>query len=403
MKKFKYIARDSAGKEYNGTLEAKDEMAVADILHDKGLVVVSVKASNSIDWEKLNEINIGGIPSKDKVIFMRQMSTMIAAGLSITKALEIMIQQVENPKFKSVVREVLASVESGKPLSVAFREQDKVFDTISLNLIQAGEESGNLNQVFDRLATELEASESLRKKIQSAMIYPIIIVVLIIAVIAIMMVVMVPAMSDIYSDFDTELPWVTRVLVAMSNFFVGYWWAVLLVLVLLVVIIKAYLDTEKGKQNFDKLIIKTPIVGPLIKKIQIAQFTRILALLLNSGLAIVKALDLTAMALSNTVFREGVTVAKNDVEKGGSLAIPIGRNPNFPLLVSSMISVGEETGEIGSVLNKVAEYYQEDVNNATDNISSLLEPVFLVIMGLAVGFIALGVYMPMFELSSAIG
>ncbi|HHX99096.1 TPA: type II secretion system F family protein [Candidatus Dojkabacteria bacterium] len=402
MKKFKYSARDKAGKEVAGEIEARDELSVADILHDRGLVVVSVK-ENSFDLQRLAEINIGGIPMKEKVVFMRQMATMIGAGLSLTKSLEIMIQQSGNKMFQRTLKSVLDSVQSGKPLSVAFREQEDVFDSITLNLIEAGEESGNLDVVLDKLATELEEKDALNRKIRSAMIYPTIILLVIIAVVLMMMFILVPAMSDIYNDFDAELPWVTRALMSLSDFFIKYWWGILLVLVLLFVGFKYYRSTEQGRKTTDKLLLKIPIFGNIVSKIQLSQFTRVLALLLSSGLSIIKALELTAESLNNTVFKDVVLSARTEVEKGGPIAIPIARSEYFPLLVSSMMSVGEETGELDAVLNKVADYYKEEVDNATTNLSSALEPMFLVIMGLAVGFIALSVYLPMFQLSQVMG
>lgn len=402
MKKFKYSARDKAGKEVAGEIEARDELSVADILHDRGLVVVSVK-ENSFDLQRLAEINIGGVPMKEKVVFMRQMATMIGAGLSLTKSLEIMIQQSGNKMFQRTLKSVLDSVQSGKPLSVAFREQEDVFDSITLNLIEAGEESGNLDVVLDKLATELEEKDALNRKIRSAMIYPTIILLVIIAVVLMMMFILVPAMSDIYNDFDAELPWVTRALMSLSDFFIKYWWGILLVLVLLFVGFKYYRSTEQGRKTTDKLLLKIPVFGNIVSKIQLSQFTRVLALLLSSGLSIIKALELTAESLNNTVFKDVVLSARTEVEKGGPIAIPIARSEYFPLLVSSMMSVGEETGELDAVLNKVADYYKEEVDNATTNLSSALEPMFLVIMGLAVGFIALSVYLPMFQLSQVMG
>lgn len=402
MKKFKYSARDKAGKEVAGEIEARDELSVADILHDRGLVVVSVK-ENSFDLQRLAEINIGGIPMKEKVVFMRQMATMIGAGLSLTKSLEIMIQQSGNKMFQRTLKSVLDSVQSGKPLSVAFREQEDVFDSITLNLIEAGEESGNLDVVLDKLARELEEKDALNRKIRSAMIYPTIILLVIIAVVLMMMFILVPAMSDIYNDFDAELPWVTRALMSLSDFFIKYWWGILLVLVLLFVGFKYYRSTEQGRKTTDKLLLKIPVFGNIVSKIQLSQFTRVLALLLSSGLSIIKALELTAESLNNTVFKDVVLSARTEVEKGGPIAIPIARSEYFPLLVSSMMSVGEETGELDAVLNKVADYYKEEVDNATTNLSSALEPMFLVIMGLAVGFIALSVYLPMFQLSQVMG
>ncbi len=403
MKKFKYSARDTSGKIINGNMEAKDAGAVTDILHDRGLIVVSIKEAFALDLERLAEINIGGVPMKEKVIFMRQMSTMVGAGLPLARALEIMVQQTSNPMFKRVLKEVLAAIQSGKTLANSFREQSEVFDPITLNLIEAGEESGNLDTILERLATELEESKSLGDKLRSAMIYPIIILVIIVVVMVLMMLVLVPSMAQIYGDFGAELPLVTRILMGMSDFFIKYWWAILVVLAVVFIGMKYYLDTAKGKRNFDKITLKIPVIGGIISKMQLSQFTRILALLLGSGLSIIKALELTAQSLTNEMFRDTVMAAKEEVEKGGALAIPIARSEYFPLLVSSMIAVGEETGEIDAVLEKVSQYYKDEVDVATSNMSSILEPVFLVIMGLAVGFIALAVYMPMFQLSSAIG
>ncbi len=403
MKKFKYSARDAQGKVLTGDIEAKDYNAVADILHDRGLIVVSVKEAAGIDLERLGEINIGGVPMKEKVVYMRQMATMVGAGLPLSRALEVMTQQTENPMFRKVLKGVLLSVQSGKSLSDSFRAEEEVFDEVTLNLIQAGEESGNLEVIMERLATELEEKNSLKNKLKSAMIYPIIILVVIIAVIVLMMIVLIPSMATIYSDFDAELPAVTKILMSMSDFFVHYWWAVLVVLAILIVGGKVYLDSEKGKRNFDKIVLKIPVIGAIVSKMQLAQFTRILALLLGSGLSIIKALELTGASLSNSMFKDTIIEAKNEVEKGGSLALPIARSEYFPLLVSSMIAVGEETGEIDAVLTKVSQYYKEEVDVSTTNMASVLEPVFLIIMGLAIGFIALGVYMPMFQLSSAIG
>ncbi|MDD4381967.1 MAG: type II secretion system F family protein [Candidatus Dojkabacteria bacterium] len=403
MKKYKYSARDNAGKIVEGDLEAKDSSSVADILHDRGLIVVSIRESFAFNLERLSEINIGGVPMKDKVVFMRQMSTMVGAGLPLTRALEIMVQQASNPLFKRVLEDVLSGVQSGKTLANSFREKEEIFDEISLNLIEAGEESGNLDSILEKLASELEDKKGLSDKLRSAMIYPAIILVIIIAVIVLMMFVLVPSMATIYGDFNAELPWATRFLMDLSQFFIKYWWAILVVLAVLVIGIKAFLDSKKGRRIFDKIVLKIPGVGAIVSKMQLAQFTRILALLLGSGLSIMKALELTALSLSNEMFRDTILSAKEEVEKGGALAIPIARSEYFPLIVSSMIAVGEETGEMDTVLNKVSEYYKDEVNVATSNLSSILEPVFLVIMGLAIGFIALAVYMPMFQLSSAIG
>lgn len=399
MKKFRYSARDSSGKEISGKIEARDRDAVTEILHDKGLIVVFVKDEFSIDLEELSQINIGGVPMKDKVVFMRQMATMVSAGLPLTRALEIMEQQVENPAFRKVISQVKASVESGTSLSDSFRQAGEVFDDITLNLIEAGESSGNLDIILTKLAVELEESKKLNDKLRGALIYPVIILVVIVAVVALLMFVLVPSMAEIYSEFGADLPWVTTFLINLSNFTLAYWWALLLIIAILIFGGKAYFDTPTGKRNKDKVMLKLPIVGNIVTKMQLAQFTRILALLLSSGLSIIRALELTAQSLSNQMFKEVVLESRNDVEKGGSLAIPVARSEYFPLIVSSMIAVGEETGELDNVLNKVAEYYKDEVDVATSNMSTTLEPVFLIVMGLVIAFIALAVYMPMFQLS----
>lgn len=404
MKKFKYFARDQAGKEIKGTIEARDIPAVTDVLHDRGLIVVDITEEMKFDLDSLNQINIGGVPMKEKVVFMRQLSTMISAGLPLTKALEILKQQASNPYFKRVLEDVSESVQGGFSLSQSFRNQsENVFDDITLNLIEAGEESGNLDVIFEKLATELEEKNNLASKIKSAMIYPAVIFVVIIVVIVIMMLVLVPSMADVYSEFNADLPWATQFMINVSDAFIKYWWVILTVLLVLVIGGKYFLDTDRGKRLKDEFVLKVPIAGTIITKMQLSQFTRILSLLLGSGLSIIKALELTAASLSNTVFRDAVNEAKKEVEKGGSLAVPLARDENFPLIISQMIAVGEETGEMDSVLGKISQYYKEEVDVATSNLSAVMEPALLIFMGIVIGFIALSVYMPMFQLSEVMG
>lgn len=403
MPNFTYSARNNQGKEVKGKIEARDGQAVVEILQDKGLVVVNVKEQATFDIESLGQINIGGVPMKDKVVFMRQLATMVGAGLPLTRGLQVMEQQISNPMFKRVITQVKSSVEAGKSLAESFRNSDEVFDDVTINLIEAGESSGNLDDILNKLAIELEESKKLQGKLKGALTYPLILLVIIVGVMVLMMLVLVPAMSDIYGEFGGELPTITRIMVAMSDFFLNYWWAIVIVLLGLLIGYKVWVDTPKGKRTKDKIIVKIPIMGVIISKMQLAQFTRLLGLLLGSGLSIIRALELTAMSLSNDMFKEVIFEAKEEVERGGSLALPIARSDYYPLIVSSMIAVGEETGQLDNVLSKVSQYYKEEVDQATENMSSLLEPIFLVIMGVAVAFIALGVYTPMFQLSEVMG
>ncbi len=334
---------------------------------------------------------------------MRQLATMVGAGLPITRGLQIMEQQVSNPMFRRVITQVKTSVESGKTLADSFRESDEVFDDVTINLIEAGESSGNLDVILNKLAIELEESKKLGDKLRGALTYPIILLVIIIGVMGLMMFVLVPSMTDIYSEFDAELPAITQFMMGMSNFFIGYWWVVLVLVLSLVIGYKVWVDTPKGKRTRDKILLKIPIMGVIISKMQIAQFTRLLSLLMTGGLPIIKALELTALSLSNEMFKEVILQSRDDVEKGGSLALPIARSEYYPLIVSSMIAVGEETGELDTVLERVAQYYKDEVDTATESVSSLLEPIFLIVMGLVIAFISLAIYMPMFQLSEVMG
>jgi type IV pilus assembly protein PilC len=358
MAKYKYSARDNKGKVIEGKLEARDPQALAEILQDRGLIVVSIKEQLSIDIEDMSQINVGGIPMKEKVIFMRQLATMVGAGLPLTRGLQIMEQQISNPMFRKTITKVKSSVESGKTLADAFREADEVFDAVTINLIEAGESSGNLDVILNKLAIELEESKKLGDKLRSALTYPIILLVIIIGVMGLMMFVLVPSMTEIYSEFAAELPGITQFMISMSNFTVKYWWAMLVLILSLIIGYKIWVDTPNGKRSRDKLLLKIPIMGPIISKMQIAQFTRLLGLLMTGGLPIIKALELTALSLNNEMFKEVILQSRDDVEKGGSLALPIARSDYYPLIVSSMIAVGEETGELDTVLERVAEYYK---------------------------------------------
>jgi type IV pilus assembly protein PilC len=399
MKKFKYIAKDLTGKEVTGTLEAKSLDAVADFLNGKDLTIVSLKEDLGLNLEKLNQINVGGVPITDKVLFMRQFSTMISAGISLNKALEILTQQVSNPLFKKVIKNVLADVEGGSSLSKAFRKEKGIFDDVTLGLIDAAEATGNLEEVLKNLADDIEASKRLKDKIKSAFLYPVIIVVIMILVVIMLIVLLVPVMDQIYGDFDSELPAVTMLLIHLSNFLKGYWWLLLVAVSIMVAGFKMYIDTAGGKRVFHMFILKMPIFGKLMTKIQLAQFTRTLSLLLKSGLSIISALEITSTSLSNVHYKNALLEAKSEVEKGTPLAIPISRNNLFPIIVSQMIAVGEESGDLDNILKKMSEFFNDEVTVMAGNLATLLEPVILVVMGGLIGFIAAAVYMPMFQLA----
>jgi type IV pilus assembly protein PilC len=401
MKKYKYSARTNEGAVERGEIEAKNRTDVVKMLQEKGLIVVNVEEKISA-LSSFEEINIGGVPIDEKVVFMRQLATMMSSGLPLTQALEILAAQAKNPLFKRVLKEVMSDVEGGSSLSAAFKKHPGVFDDIVLNLIKAGEDSGKLEEVFLRLADELEHQRDFQGKVKSAMIYPIIIVIVIVAVVALVMIFMIPAVADIYNDFGGELPTMTKILIAMSDFTRHYWWVVLIGLGGLVAGFKYYIESPGGRRVFDRLKLKMPIFAELFTKIQLAQFTQTLHLLIESGLPILDALDLVADSLGNIHFELSVKTASKEVERGSSLALPLSRSEQFPLIVSQMIGVGEETGRLDEVLEKMAEYYTNEVDMMTDNLTSIMEPVMLIVMGGVIAFIAVAVYTPLFSLANLV-
>lgn len=403
MQKFNYEARTQEGAVYKGVLEGARKQDVVDELLQQGLTIVSVNQETGFSLKNLSQINIGGVPMKDRVIFMRQLATMISAGLPLSQALGILEQQAENPRFKAILGDVLADVNGGVALATAFAKYSDSFDEVTISLIEAGEASGNLENILVRVASEMEERKKLQEKVKSAFTYPAVISVVVLVVIAILVTVLVPAMKEIYDEFDADLPFVTQLLVDISDFVINYWWVILAAIGIAVVGIKSYLDTEAGKMSFHTVLLKVPVFGSLMTKIQITQFTRILSLLLRSGMSIIDALDLTARSLSNLHFRAALMNAKKEVSKGVPMAVPLSRSEYIPLIVSQMVAVGEESGEVDLVLEKMSEFYSSEVEVMTSNLTTLLEPLILAVMGVVIGFVAFAVYMPMFSLVEVIG
>ncbi|MDD3661531.1 MAG: type II secretion system F family protein [Candidatus Dojkabacteria bacterium] len=402
MRIFEYSARNAEGAVERGEMEAKNRTRVVESLQNKGLIVVKVEEKVAF-MNALNEINIGGVPMDDKVVFMRQLATMMSSGLPLTQSLEILAAQATNPLFRRVLKDVLTDVEGGSGLAKAFGKQPGVFDDVVLNLIKAGEDSGKLEEVFLRLAEELEKQRNFDAKVKSAMIYPIIIMVTIVAVVALVMVFMIPAIKDIFTEFQSDIPMVTKILIMISDFTRNFWWIVLIILGSLAGGFKYYIDTPTGRRVFDNFKLTVPIFGKLFTKIELAKMTQTLFLLLSSGLPILESLDLVSDSLSNVWFKEAVAHASQEVEKGSSLALPLSREEKIPLLVSQMIGVGEESGRLDEVMKKMAEYYTNEVDIMTNNLATMIEPIMLIIMGIVVAFIAVAVYMPLFSLAEIVG
>jgi len=399
---FEYIAVDKNGKTIRGDYEAKSRNEVVEFLHERKLVVVHVDEKIAAGLKDILKFNIGGVPLTNKVIFAKQLATMLSAGLPLLQALDVLTSQEKNSAFRSGLERVVQLVEGGSSLSKAFAKQRGIFTDVEINLIAAGEKSGNLVEMIQKVADNLENQKNFRSKIQGAMIYPVIIFIVVIVVVILLLMFMVPAVEQLYGDFDAELPWVTRVVVNISNFILSFWWALVIGMFATVVSFIYYRSTPSGKEIFDRISLSMPIFGNLVTKIQIAEFTRLLAMLLKSGIGIIDALHIVGKALPNVHFRKALFDAAKEVEKGVPLAVPLSKNEDVPLIVSRIIATGESTGNLDKVLTDIAQFYQTEVDNMTENLTKMLEPVILLIVGGIVAFIALVVYMPIYGLANII-
>lgn len=402
MPAYEYSAVDNTGQMVKGDMDAKTRNEVVDALHERGLVVVHIDEKVKFGFENLLSMQIGGIPLNNRVVFSKQLATMLSAGLPLLQGLEILASQEKNSAFRSSLENVVQLVEGGSKFSQALAKQKGVYSDVELNLIAAGEESGNLVEMIQKVADNLEKQKDFQSKIRGAMIYPVIMFVAVIVVVIMLMIFMVPAVEELYADFGGELPAITQLMVNVSGFISSFWWALLFIAIGIVFSLRYYYSTPSGREVLDRILLSVPIFGNLSTKSQIAEFARLLSMLLKSGISIINALNIVSGALPNIHFKKGVRKAAEEVEKGVPLAVPLSRNEDFPLIMSRIVATGESTGKLDKVLSDIAQYYQTEVDNITNNLTKLMEPIILLIVGGVVAFLALVVYVPIYNLASVI-
>lgn len=402
--KFKYRIVDTMNRQRSGEIEGESHEQVADSFLSQGFTILELKSSG-FNLTKLKNINIGGIPFAEKVIFMRQMSFMINAGLPLTQALEIAKDQITNQTFKDRIDMAIKDVSSGTPLSKAFEKQGDTFDIVTRNLIKAGEESGKLDMIMERIADDMEKKQEFQGKVTGALIYPLVIIVAIIGVVIAMLVFMIPQMSKLYEGSKAKLPFLTQLVVDSSNFLTKGWGGIILGVLLVFGLLGFlyYRRTPSGRLVTDKFILRIPVFGLLIRKSQIASFARTFSMLITAGVPILDALKLVGNSTTNTLFQLEINEARKKVEKGLPLSAPLMHGEAFPVLMGHMVKVGEETGKIDEVIAKVGDQYAKEVDMMASNLSRLMEPIILIAMGIVVGGLALAVYLPVLNLGSAIG
>jgi type IV pilus assembly protein PilC len=403
MADFEYKARDTSGKLKTGEINAQNEANAAELLAEHKLILtkLTAKKEGGFDVSRLLAV-LRRVSLKDKVIFTRQLGTMIKSGLPIVQALHILGDQTQNKKFSKVIQEMSAAIEGGASFSTALAKHPQEFDRVYVNLVKSGEASGRLDVTMERLATQQEKTYRLIGKVRGAMLYPAFVMAALVAASILMLIVVIPPLKSIFSDAGANLPLPTRILVASSDALLAFWYLFLLAAIGLAVGARFFLRSEGGKSAMDRLKLRAPIFGGLFKKIYIARFTRTLAGLVGGGVPILQALEIVAESVGNSVYSKALKDAAKQVESGVPLSTPIKANPIFPALVPQMISVGEQTGKMDQVLTKLADFFEEEVDNIVKNLSTLMEPILMVVMGIAVGGLLIAILMPIYNLGNVV-
>ncbi len=407
MGQFSYSARDKTGAIKKGTLFAADRPAATAILTTKELTPILVKEvvekkSGGLKGA-LGGLSLGAkVKTSDKVIFSRQFATMINAGVPIVQSLNILRQQSESKKLKETVAAVAKQVEGGSTLANALAAYPDVFNEIYVNMVKAGELGGILDQVLDRLATQQEKDAAIVSKVKSAMIYPGVITTATVGAFFFLMTVIVPGLASIFDSLGSSLPIYTRILLAISKFMVHSWYIILGVAFGLGVAFVRWRKTTSGRRIIDRVMLKLPILGPILVKVNVARFARTFGSLMASGISVLDAINSTRSALGSTVYKDELEIVAQKVKNGRPMSEQIRESKNFPAIVGQMLSVGEETGQMDTILLKLADFYEGEVDTVVAGITSIIEPILIIVLGGMVGFIVISVFGPISNLSSSV-
>jgi len=395
---FNYTAKNKLGEKVKGKAEARSLSEASQLLSERDLLVISLNPITDSSFHFLSQF-FSGVKHNDVVNFTRQLSTMIGAGLSLSKALSVLVQQ-SRQAFVPIVAQILQDVEGGDSFSKALSKQPKVFSRLYVQLVKAGEVGGVLDDVLNRLAINLESAKEFRAKTKGAMIYPAIVMIVMLIVGFVMMTFVVPKLTAMYQDFGTTLPAPTRLLIGISNIFANYWYYILAGVFGGVMLFRKWKSTEKGQRTMSKIILKTPLIGSLVQKIMIADFVRTLSLLLTAGVTLLAALEVVTDGVENVLYREALQDAKAAVEKGSLLSESLGRHEIFPPILFHMTAVGEETGKLDEVLLKLSEYFEQETSQAVKNLTTAIEPLIIVVLAVVVGLMVIAIIMPIYSLTS---
>jgi type IV pilus assembly protein PilC len=399
MPTFTYVARTREGQRKSGSLTAENRGALVRTLQSQGLILDKVQERGKSTSPKRGP----RIKSTELLVFTRQLSTIVNAGLPLLQGLDILAEQTEDPRFAQVLAEIGQDVEGGESFSEALRRHPRIFTDLYVSMVRAGEASGNLDNVLLQLADYLEAMEELKRRIRAAMTYPVVAFSMILLIAAGLIIWVVPQFAEIFSSFDATLPAPTRFLILISDTLRS--WRMLIVIAAVVagvIAFRMYAQTDSGRYNIDKTTLKLPVFGKMLRKVAISRFARTLSTLTRSGVAILGALEIVERTAGNEVFARVVRHAGDSVRGGETLAEPLARSGEFPAMVTRMIGVGEKTGALEQMLAKISDFYDSEVKAAVDALTSLIEPILILMMGIVVGGIVIALFMPILQLSSLV-
>jgi type IV pilus assembly protein PilC len=395
MPTFTYTARTANGELKSASMEAPSREEVVAQLRRQRLSVVKV------DEQKAKKSG-GSIKMRDIVIFTRQFSTMINSGLPLVQALDILAKQSENTALQEVIRQTVFDVESGHTVADALGRHPKAFNDLYVNMVAAGEAGGILDTILMRLATFMEKNDALVRKVKGAMIYPGVIMSVAGIAIAVLLIFVIPVFQAMFASVNLELPLPTKIVVSLSEFLIGYWWALLAATAGAVVLLKRYYATSDGKLVIDRLLLRVPVLGDVLRKSAVSRFTRTLGTLISSGVSILDGLEITAKTAGNRVISDAIMASRASIAGGDTIAAPLQKSNVFPPMVISMIAVGEQTGGLDEMLAKVADFYDEEVDAAVSNLLSMLEPIMIVFLGVVVGGMVVAMYLPIFDMINTV-
>ncbi len=400
MPNYAWKGRNRAGLVKEGVLAADSKEVALASLRRQNIVVTGIRERG----KEISLTKVGRkVPPKTLAVFTRQFSVMIDAGLPLVQCIEILANQQEHKNFQRILLQVRQDVEAGSTLADAMRRHPKAFDSLYVNMVAAGEAGGILDTILQRLSVYIEKAVKLRSQVRSAMIYPIAVIAIAAIVVAVILLKVIPTFAALFMSLGAELPLPTRVVIASSNFLARYWWAFALAIAGLAYGFRRYYATHSGRRVIDGTLLKLPILGPILRKVAVARFCRTLATLTSSGVPILESLDITARTAGNAIVEDAIYETRRSVEGGKTIVEPLRATNVFPNMVTQMIGVGEQTGALDAMLNKIADFYEDEVDAAVSGLVKLLEPLMIFILGIIIGGIVIAMYLPMFTLINKIG